>query len=180
MENKYLSFVLVAILVVYSCGKSNNNPEDITNQIDTQSYTSTSVTGTSLGLIDPTDWTRDNIWLPQETILFQAPTSTQLANTSDSGTVLIFPAYPNPLNNIFNWGYRTTKTSLLQIVITDNQLNIKKRLFINNTLVGNNTISIQMPESEFEQNKNYRLYYAFYTSNNGLYYKGHGDLAVRR
>jgi hypothetical protein len=179
MEKKYLSFVLVAIIAAYSCGKSNNNPEDITNQIDTQSYTSTNLTGNSLGLIDPSDWTRDNIWLPQETVLFQTPTSVQLANTSDSGTVLISPAYPNPLNNIFNWVYKSIKASLLQIVITDNQLNIKKRIFIK-TLAGNNTISIQMPESEFEQNKNYRLYYAFYTSNNGLYYKGHGDLAVRR
>jgi hypothetical protein len=179
MKKETLVNLFLVILFLYSCGKASPVPDEITNQVDTQSISNTDLTGFSLGQVDPTDWTFDNNWMATETVLFETPTATQLASTADTGTVSIFVAYPNPLTTVFNWGFKTTKPAFIQIIITDNFLTVKKRIsFV--TQVGTNNLSIQMPESEFVNNKNYRLYYAFYCANRGLYFKGHGDIAVRR
>jgi hypothetical protein len=87
--------------------------------------------------------------------------------------------------SVYTWGrfcrycFNTSKPALLQIVITGTLLNIKMKNF-KPTNVGQNTIAILLSANDFENNKNYRLYDRFYSSNGGLIYMGLGDFAIRR
>jgi hypothetical protein len=179
MKKENLAILLLVILFLYSCGKASPVPDEITNQVDTQSISNTNLNGLSLGQVDPTDWTKDENWMASETALLLTPTAAQLANTADTGTVSPYLAIPNPLVTQFNWSFNTTKPALVQMVITDNLLNVKWRQFVSSQ-VGNNSVNFSMPEGDYLTNRNYRLYYAFYCTARGLYYKGHGDVAVRR
>lgn len=179
MKKEILFFFTLIILIILGCGKASPVPDEITNQVDTQSISNTNLNGNSLGQVDPTDWIFDAKWMATETALLLTPTAAQLANTADTGTVIPYLAIPNPLVSLFKWGFKTTKPAFLQIVITDNLLNVKWRQSFT-TLVGANFVDVPMPETEYLTNRNYRLYYAFYCAAKGLYYKGHGDVAVRR
>lgn len=179
MNRQILPVILLAIIFLFGCGKASPVPDEITDQVDTQSITSTNLNGNSLGQVDPTDWTKDVNWMATESALLETPTATQLSNIVDTGTVSVFVAFPNPMVSQFNWGFKTTKPALLQMVIVDNLLKVKWRQYFT-TQTGSNVISILMPDADYLNNKNYRLYYAFYCSSKGLYYKGHGDLAVRK
>jgi hypothetical protein len=148
------------------------------NTIDVSKYSTTDVVGNSLGQIDNTDWTFDNTWTAAENALMQSPTPTQLLNT-ENATISLYPSYPNPLVEQFVLSFSTTKSTLLQLVVTDSLLNVKMRNF-RTTNIGSNSITFLLAANEYTNNKNYRLYYGFYSLSGGLFYKGHGDVAVRR
>jgi hypothetical protein len=180
MSKNSFYFLLTSFLLNFGCKKSTENAvQNIVNtSIDVSKYTSTDVAGASLGLIDNTDWTFDNTWNSAENALMQTPTAAQLLNT-ETATVTLYPSYPNPLMEVFAWGFKTTKTTLLQTVVTDSLLNIKMRNFTT-TNIGSNALAFLLTANDYTNNKNYRFYYGFYSLAAGLYYKGHGDLAVRR
>ncbi len=173
-------FLLSLFFLNFGCKKpTEDTVQNVVNTtIDVSKYTSTDVVGVSLGLIDNTDWTLDNAWTNTENALMQTPTAAQLLNT-ETATITLYPSYPNPLLETFSWGFKTTKTTLLQTVITDSLLNIKMRNFTT-TNVGSNALAFLLTANDYTNNKNYRFYYGFYSLDAGLYYKGHGDLAIRR
>ncbi len=131
-----------------------------------------------MGQVDSTDWAFDNAWTSSENALMQTPTSAQLLNT-ENAVVTMYPSYPNPLFDIAGLAFNTSKPALLQMVVTDNLLTVKFRKFIT-TNSGINNLQIMFATNDYTNNKNYRLYYGFYSANGGLFYKGHGDLAIRR
>jgi hypothetical protein len=180
MSKNSFYFLLISFLLNLGCKKPTEDAvQNVVNtSTDVSKYTSTDVVGNSLGQIDNTDWILDNVWSINELALMQAPTTIQLANT-ENGTVTLNPSYPNPFVEQFNINFSISKPALLQIVITDSLLNIKMRNF-KTTNVGQNIITILLSANDFVNNKNYRLYYGFYSSNGGLFYKGHGDLDIRR
>jgi hypothetical protein len=180
MTKNTFCLLLISFLLNLGCKKSTADVvQNVVNtSIDVSKYTSTDVVGNSLGQIDNTDWTFDNTWTAAENALMQSPTPTQLLNT-ENAIILLYPSYPNPLVEQFVLSFSTTKSTLLQLVVTDSLLNVKMRNF-KTTNVGSNSIAFLLAANEFANNKNYRLYYGFYSLAAGLYYKGHGDLAVRR
>jgi hypothetical protein len=173
----FFSFLL---LLNIGCKKTKEDMVQnvVNNTIDVSKYTTTDVVGNILGSIDNTDWTFDNTWTAAENALMQIPTAAQLQNT-ETATITLYPSYPNPLVDILRWSFNTTKNTLLQTVVTDSLLNVKLRNFTT-TNIGSNSIAILLATNEYTNNKNYRLYYGFYSLNAGLFYKGHGDLAIRR
>jgi len=45
--------------------------------------------------------------------------------------------------------------------------------------MGLNAYHIPLDPLKFKANNNYRLYYSFDAPGNAMYYKGHGDVAIR-
>lgn len=180
MSKNSFYFFLILFLLNLGCKKSTEDAvQNVVNtSIDVSKYTSTDLVGNTNGPLDITDWTFDNLWSINELALMQSPTTIQLANT-ENGNVTLNPSYPNPFIEQFNLNFSTSKPALLQIVITDSLLNVKMRNF-KTTNIGPNTIAILLSANDYINNKNYRLYYGFYSSLGGLYFKGHGDLAIRR
>lgn len=172
MTKTILRLILCFSILNIQCKKNNDSPV-----IDVSQITSTDALGNILSQ-DNTDWTKDNNWTDKEQALFQAPTSAQLVNT-ETGTVTIFPAYPNPVINQQFLTIKTSTITLLQIVIVDNMLSIKKRYFV---LTSGSTLSFAylFDAAIFTNNTNYRLYYGFYSLSDGLFYKGHGDIRINR
>jgi hypothetical protein len=178
---KYSVYLIYFLLFLnISCKKTAEGVVQnvVNNTVDVSKYSNTDLTGLSLGLVDNTDWTFDNTWTNAENALMQTPTAAQLLNT-ETAVITLYPSYPNPLMEVFAWGFKTTKTTLLQTVITDSLLNIKMRNFTT-TNVGSNALAFLLAANDYTNNKNYRFYYGFYSLGGGLFYKGHGDLAVRR
>ncbi len=178
---KYAVFLFSFLLLLnIGCKKTTEDVVQnvVNNPIDVSKYTSTDVFGNLLASIDSTDWTLDNTWTTAENALMQTPTAAQLLNT-ETATITLYPSYPNPLVDVFRWSFNTTKNTLLQTVVTDSLLNVKRRNFTT-TNIGFNAITFLLDSNEYPNNKNYRLYYGFYSLSSGLFYKGHGDLALRR
>lgn len=172
MPKIILRLSLFFLILNIQCKKNNDKPT-----IDVSQITITDALGNILSQ-DNTDWTKDNNWTTEEEALFQTPTAAQLANTQ-TATVSLFPAYPNPASSQQSIVIATSKTTLLQIVITDNMLSVKQRFFVN-TSNTTQAISYLFDSLIFSNNTNYRLYYGFYSLSDGLFYKGHGDIKISR
>jgi len=172
MKAIYFTALILTVLLLANC-KKNSSPT-----IDVSRITSTDVVGNTTSTIDETDWTFDGNWTNEETLLFQTPTATQLANTA-SGTITMSPGYPNPLTELQSVFIRSTTKAVMEIVVTDNMLNVKKRNF-SDILPGSINILSLYDQSIFENNRNYRVYYAFYSLTDGIFYKGHGDIKISR
>ena len=172
MTKTILKALFLFLILNFQCKKNDNKPT-----IDVSQITSTDALGNILSQ-DITDWTKDNNWTIEEQGLFQTPTPAQLVNT-ETATVSLFPAYPNPVSNAQFIGITTSKITLGQIVITDDKLTIKKRFFFN-TPSTPQAIAYLFDSSIFSNDTNYRLYYGFYSLSDGLFYKGHGDIRISR
>jgi len=146
-------------------------------EVDVSGITETDSFGNLMGHVDNTDWTRDNNWSTFELNLFETPTSAQLAGTQTADIVL-YPVYPNPLALTVGFSFNTSKVTLLQLVITDNLLNIKYRTYLT-TQAGSNNLRVGLDANNYTNNTNYRLYYCFYSLADGQYFKGHGDLQLK-
>lgn len=164
-------FLLILISNV-QCKKNAARPS-----IDVSKITSTDMFGNIL-TADNTDWQTDDQWTDDEQQLFKQPDTTALAGTERS-VLSLFPAYPNPLINQQAMQVRASKPCVLEMVITDNHLEIKKRY----------TIMVEPPslnfvymfdQSVFSNKTNYRLYYAFYSLSDGIFARGHGDIKINR
>ncbi|WP_207496122.1 hypothetical protein [Aridibaculum aurantiacum] len=180
MKYRYFLPILMFVLVAQSsCRKET--PADgtgITDKIDASRITTTDALGNITHDIDPTDWTYDTTWAADERAVITNPLAAQLANM-ETGVVSIYPAYPNPLRDKVTFSFKNTRQSLLQIVIVDRFLQVKDRFFFTTT-PGSSSFTFELDEEKYINNINYRMYYAFFSQADGLYYKGHGDLQVKR
>lgn len=171
---KTIASLLLSLLLIINiqCKKEKDKPA-----IDVSGITITDALGNFLSQ-DNTDWTKDNDWTKQEEALFQMPTAGELANT-ETATVSLSPAYPNPASSEQSIVITTSKVTLLQVLITDDRLAIKKR-FLFNTPATTQAIAYLFDPAIFSNETNYRLYYGFYSAAGGLFYKGHGDIKISR
>jgi hypothetical protein len=175
MNKKFVVYLLLISMLSFGCKKDNNSVAKINVSVITE----TNNEGSPISQIDNTDWTADNTWTDDELALFQSPTSAQLTN-SEKATVSILPGFPNPSSDILNFVSTISKPTLIQLVITDNMLLVKERKFLTNYNNSLNIFSLNLDVSKYANNTNYRMYYGFYSSLDGLYYKGHGDFKIRR
>lgn len=173
MHKKIVIFIIVLSAFNLQCKKT----PDSQPIIDTSKITETNDQGEKVGQVDETDWTEDTNWKSAEYNLFMKPNTTELENT-ETATITIHNAYPNPIWKMVVLNYVATEVTLVQVVVTDNMLNIKDRLFYK-TKQGNNTIQIAMDADHYKSNTTYRIYYGFYSATNELYFKGHGDVKIQ-
>ena len=155
------------------CKKNSNDCK-----VDTSSITEVDYNGNSLSTPDKSDWAEDNNMVAQELTVFNTPDSSMLANT-ETGTISGLLAYPNPVAKYINLYYKSSTVSLGEIVITDCNLNIIETHFYNAT-AGGAVVQMQLDSSKYLNNKNYRMYYSFYSKVTGSFFKGHGDIKIKR
>lgn len=172
MNKKLLVTILLFSLMNTQCKKETKN------EIDLSAITQTDALGNLTGQPDNTDWTKDNTWTSAEIKLFETPASSQLANT-ETATISVAPAFPNPINSVFMLYFNTSAVTLLQIVITDKYLTVKDRHYFL-TQTGVNSLQLKLDEMQYANNATYRVYYGFYSLAGGQYFKGHGDVKVSR
>ena len=169
---KIVALLLLMSILSVQCKKEHKAA------IDVFGITETDLLGNSTGNVDNTDWIKDNVWTDDEMKLFETPTSSQLAGT-ETATISAGLAYPNPAGPVFTLYFNASATTLLEIVITDKFLTVKFRHFVSMNM-GGNTFKILLDPGVFENNTNYRVYYAFYSAADGQFYKGHGDIKISR
>jgi hypothetical protein len=175
MNKKIIVYLLLVTMVSFSCKKDNNSVAKINVSVITE----TNNEGSPISQIGNTDWTADNVWTAEELALFQTPTSAQLTN-SEKATVSVLPGFPNPCTDMLIFASAISKPTLIQLVITDNMLLVKERIFTTNSNNSLNLFALNLDASKYANITNYRMYYGFYSSLDGLYYKGHGDFKIRR
>jgi hypothetical protein len=175
--------ILVTILLISSFVniKCKKKAEDDTPKIDVSKITTTDIAGNAIGAIDNTDWTFDNTWTDEEMKLMQVPTNAQLSGTEASDITFV-PAFPNPLSSVFTFVVQAPKPACIQLVITDDRLQIKDRFFLkSNNANGPYFLSmINMDAAKYTNNTNYRVYYGLFSLADGLFIKGHGDIRIQR
>jgi hypothetical protein len=177
MNRKLLIIALLFTQINFHCKKE----ADVLPKIDVSKITETDEHSVRLGQVDNDDWKQASL-TPAELALFQTPSPSQLANT-EKANITIHPAYPNPTSGILYYTSNISKFTLLQIVITDNMLNVKDRFFL--TPLGTNDTDIELVQLRFDSikysnNTNYRIYYGYYSLSDGLYFTGYGDIKVNK
>jgi hypothetical protein len=177
MKKNLTVIFLFSLFVNAKCKKEN----EILPKIDVSKITPTDITGALTGTADNSDWKVDANWTNEELALFQTPSSEQLSGT-ETESITVFPAFPNPLNNVFTFVIATSKITCIQLVVTDDRLNVKDRFIFKNVLPGSgiSLAQIKLDASKYLSNTNYRVYYAFYSVTDGLYQYGHGDIRIQR
>jgi hypothetical protein len=176
MKMTIISILLVITASSINCKKQTVNPVP---KIDVSVITKTDDFGSPAVPIDVTDWTLDNTWTTEEIALFQTPTATQLAG-AEKAVILMKPAFPNPAASLIHTLFDVSKSTLVETVITDNMLSVKDRFFYNASNTSLNINLYNLDAIKYLNNTNYRIYYAFYSAIEGLYYKGHGDIKISR
>lgn len=170
---KILVCLFLFALVFSHCGKEKIS----TREIDVSRYTQTDNIGMVVGTVDETDWTKDSVWTAAESQLFESPPATALAGTT-TGSVSVFPAFPNPVSQTFGFAFKAKQEALIQLVVTDNRLVVKDR-FSFRADTGSRVVMIRLTNDRYKSKTNYRLYYGFSSATDVLFFKGHGDLRLQ-
>ena len=170
MKSVYAILAIIFLLVLISCNKTTPFT------IDTSGITGVDVMGIAIGPHDNTDWTEDASWNETEKSLF----ITDPIDMTDAevASVTLQPAYPNPCRYQTTLQFTVSKITWIRIAVVDEKLN-KLAFFSFKTDAGLNAYIIPFDPSIFKLNQNYRLYYSFDAPGNPMYYKGHGDVAIR-
>jgi len=170
MKFTYAVLVIICLSVLSSCDKTTPYT------IDASAITSRDALGNSIGSVDNTDWTEDISWNETEKALFLTDPIDMTG--AEVGNVSVEPVYPNPCISTTTLQFTVSKITWIRIAIVDEKLN-KLAFFSFKTEMGLNAYHIPLDPLKFKANNNYRLYYSFDAPGNAMYYKGHGDVAIR-
>ena len=170
MKSTHAVLVIICLSVLTSCNKTTPFT------IDTSGITGVDVMGILIGPSDNTDWTEDVNWNETEESLFLTDPIDMTG--AEVASVTIQPVYPNPFVSTTTLQFTVSKITWIRIAIVDEKLN-KLAFYSFKTDVGLNAYIIPFDPLIFKTNKNYRLYYSFDAPGNAMYYKGHGDVAIR-
>ncbi|MVN78221.1 hypothetical protein GO988_17975 [Hymenobacter sp. HMF4947] len=165
--------LIAALLVLAACHKKDTSPTLDFGPDDGISYRSNN--GMANGAQDPTDWTSDATWNEQETALF--PELSIALNSPQQPTLVGFTyTYPNPASRA-NWILQTNGSAVsytVTAVLVNRTYQVVKRLEHGN-FTGGHVYAFDYAQLGLNPNETYRLYYVLF-NNNGLLYKGHGDI----
>ena len=164
MKKGLIALVFLIAIFSFSCKKTDSSQ---TAKIDVTVITETDNLGTTLSQIDNSDWTNENTWTNAEFALLQTPSVAQLGN-SEKAIVTVRPAFPNPTSGIIIFTANISKPTLVQIVIVDNMFSVKDRYFLTNSNNNLNLFMLNLVASKYSNNTNYRVYYGFYSSIDGI------------
>jgi hypothetical protein len=168
---KYLLFTLALVLI--ACQKSATDPTLDFGVGEGISFRNNN--GMPNGAQDPTDWTTDATWNEQETALF-SELSISLNSSQQPSLITFAYAYPNPAKQAI-WSVQTSTPSVaytVTAVLVDSKYQIIKR-FAHTSHIGGHNYLLDYAQLGLNSSETYRLYYVLF-NNNGLVYKGHGDM----
>lgn len=165
---------ILGLLLIFS---SVNCSKEKEFTIDVSRITNTDALGNSNGNTDNTDWGFDANWNETELSLFRSdPVDMSGAETA---TITLQPAYPNPASiNGITFQFTASKKTYLRLAVVDEKLN-RLAFYSFFADAGLNAFNIPFNIAPFTINKNYRIYYTFNAAGNEMYFKGHGDVAIR-
>ena len=161
-----------------SCSKSNSNPTIDFGAGEGITYRDAS--NLPNGPSDPTDWTSDATWNEQERALFPE-VSFDLNGSQRPNLVAFASPFPNPSAGQANWTVQCQQASgavspsyTLRVVFVDRTYKALHRLgpLI---LIGNRSYHLDYAGMGLPVKELSRLYYLVH-DDNGLIYKGHGDI----
>ncbi|HEX7845010.1 MAG TPA: hypothetical protein VF476_04355 [Chitinophagaceae bacterium] len=160
--------IIIPVLILFTFGFSCKK-----ELIDISGYTKTDGVGNLMGAADATDWTHDPNWTEAEVAIFNTVGIANLAGTS-SGSVTIFPAYPNPCSNQSHIVVQSSTKCVIRMALVDEFLNQRWTAY-QLIEVGFNNIVIAPDPGKIGKGL-IRLYYAFESNDQHMFYKGHGDI----
>jgi hypothetical protein len=151
--------------------------KDAVTAVDFSKYTATDSNCLFTGTIDNTDWTNDAEWSATENALMNFSTSIATLD-SITGYVVVSALCPNPGNGVFTLRVNTERECKMKIACVNTEM--ETLFFTTNKMApGPNINSFDFTAiTAFHKNTDYRMYYAFYTSKDSVYYKGHGDFRI--
>lgn len=173
MKSFYAPLLFLATLFQFaSCKK---DPVVI---IDFSKYTATDSNCLITGAVDNTDWTDDITWAAQENALLAFSDNIVLVDSIE-GYIDISPLCPNPGDGLFTMDILTERECKMKIACVNTEM--ETLYFIAKKLTGGPPVTTEFDLralTSFHKNMNYRMYYAFYTADDSVYYKGHGDFRI--
>lgn len=126
---------------------------------------------------DPTDWTYDPYWTRKDSLFVLFNDNLSITDTT-IGWVRVEPLCPNPTNKSFVLKIHSTKPAKAHFAIVNTDLEM---VYYASGIVHGDTVIQKFDLTEYSSvlpQQNYRLYYAFFTGKNRMYYRGHGDFRV--
>lgn len=167
------NYLLLSILVLGLGGCK----KEAANKLDFSNYTATDGNCNIVGIIDSTDWTKDNSWTAQETTLLSFADTLHSVDTL-TGYIEVSPPCPNPNNGVFILGVNSEYASKMKIAIVNTDMEL---LHYTSVLFTGGVTWIPFDfrnNSSFHKNAAYRIYYNFSNAADSIYYKGHGDFQI--
>ncbi|MDB5282043.1 MAG: hypothetical protein JWO06_1118 [Bacteroidota bacterium] len=172
MKKFYLLFIIPVLLIYFaSCKKTT------VAVVDFSKYTVTD-NECRVSSIDTTDWNNEVIWSLQDSNLVAFTDTFSFFDTL-TGKVSFSPACPNPSNGLFICNITPEQQCKLKVVCVNSKFDL---IYFNTYLLYAEPITLGFDFREataFHKNNNYRMYYAFYTSRDSMYYRGHGDFRIQ-
>ncbi|MFN0187292.1 MAG: hypothetical protein ACKVQV_01175 [Bacteroidia bacterium] len=170
--------LLILVLFFSSCEKSSeestsSNYNYIGNG-EINGITFTDVNGNYISTIDHSDWKTMDLFSSSISALFSF-NDTINYNSADTSSITVFPAYPNPTNQLLSLVLNSTQATVMKFVIVDSAQVV--RFYGAKALIpGNNALYFDFQDSTLALNSKYRMFYRFYHSPNNFYKSGHGDI----
>lgn len=176
------SLVLLALLGLAACHKSAEKP-----RIDFGPGTGFSYRDGSnfpAGQQDPSDWTSDATWNPEEINLFPA-LKLNLNAPQPARSIEHTYLYPNPAPTAV-LGFASAKTAsgtrpdfMVTAVLVGADYQVLQRIAPTSSAKGEFEAAFDYAGLGLQPGTLYRLYYVLYDAS-GLLYKGHGDLSYQQ
>lgn len=171
MQKCFIILLVVFVALLSSCKKETSTP------LDFSQITVTDSSCIYISEVDVTDWAFEAGWTTQENDLLNFARTVSVTD-SIAGYVQLSAACPNPSAGKFIVGINTERACVMKVAIVDTDMHVL--YFANRVFTGGPILTAYdlTSLSAFHANENYRMYYAFYTSKDSLYYKGHGDFRI--
>ncbi|GAA4340233.1 hypothetical protein [Flaviaesturariibacter amylovorans] len=166
---KLIYFLLLSVLLMH-CKKSGGH-------IDASSITRTDGNGVLIAT-DPDDWQVYSGFPAGTRALFTELPAADLAGAVRA-QVSVQPVFPNPTDGIFRFTISGTLRTAVQVVVVDEDLNVKDRYSYAMT-PGGSARSFLLSRDSYSNGRYYRVYYGFFSESEGLYAGGHGNILVQR
>lgn len=165
---KNITVLLIAVAMTVSCTRN-------TSGIDISGYTATDALGNPMGSTDASDWTVNESWSNDEENVFSGIPTGDLTGTN-AGTVSMYPAYPNPCQNMYSITVTATTSCNMRFVLVNENLTILQSGTYE-VDPGTSTYSIYI-DSNIPDGL-YRMYYSFEAQSMPMFHKGHGDVMIQ-
>jgi hypothetical protein len=168
------AFILLLVVAAYlsACKK------DTVTVIDYSKITLTDAQCNVTAITDSTQWSNDVYWTAFDSSLVKFTDSISFTD-SLTGKVEVSPACPNPSQGQFIVGVNTERACKMKVVCLNTSQEV---LYFNSQLLTGGPIIIGFDFrsiSAFHTGQYYRMYYAFYTAADSMYYRGHGDFKIQ-
>lgn len=161
------------------CEKSNETSSTLSgyhyiDEGEIVGITYTDVNGNNFSTIDPTDWNIIDWFSPSIGSLFSFPDTLNYSG-ADTSTISLYPAFPNPTNQILTLIVNSTQPTVMKVVVVDSLQTVRFRHAFS-LIPGSNALQYDFQDSTLPLNSKYRMYYRFYHAQNNFYKSGHGDI----